>query len=93
LSYRLRWSRWARALVLGAALHMTEVNLKDSPSDTVDVTIKMPKEIHDDLHSFCTKHNLKLDDVICQQTKRWLLGQILAMLEASEGNETEAPKE
>ena len=50
--------------------------------DLVEVTIKMPARLRDHLVSICRRHNLKLDDIVCEQVERWLLGRTIALLEA-----------
>ena len=68
-----------------------EALLADNPnnSDLVDVSIKMPAPLRDHLASICERHDLKLDDVVCNQIKRWLLAKTIALIEADgeEGSE------
>ena len=52
--------------------------------DLVEVTIKMPARLRDHLVSICRRHNLKLDDIVCEQIERWLLRQTITRLEAPE---------
>ena len=60
-----------------------EAILADDPNnDLVDVSIKMPARLRDHLASICERHDLKLDDVVCNQIKRWLLGKTIALIEA-----------
>jgi len=54
----------------------------DDPKDLVDVSIKMPARLRDHLASICDQHDLKLDDVVCNQIKRWLLAKTIALIEA-----------
>jgi hypothetical protein len=60
-----------------------EAILADDPNnDLVDVSIKMPARLRDHLASICERHDLKLDDVVCNQIKRWLLAKTIALIEA-----------
>ena len=69
-----------------------EAILADNPNDLVDVSIKMPAPLRDHLASICERHDLKLDDVVCSQVKRWLLGRTIALIEAeAEGEDEGAP--
>lgn len=61
-----------------------EVKLADSAKDHVEVTIKMPARLHDHLASICSRGDVKLDDIVCEQIERWLLGQTITRLEAQE---------
>jgi hypothetical protein len=60
-----------------------EAILADDPNnDLVDVSLKMPARLRDHLASICERHDLKLDDVVCNQIKRWLLAKTIALIEA-----------
>ncbi len=62
-----------------------EVELADSAKkDHVEVTIKMPARLHDHLASICSRSDVKLDDIVCEQIERWLLRQTITRLEAPE---------
>jgi hypothetical protein len=61
-----------------------EVKLTDSAKDHVEVTIKMPARLHDHLASICSRSDVKLDDIVCEQIERWLLRQTITRLEAPE---------
>lgn len=63
--------------------------MADNPKDLVDVSIKMPAPLRDHLASICERHDLKLDDVVCSQIKRWLLGKTIALIEAEGEEESE----
>jgi hypothetical protein len=63
-----------------------EVELADSAKDHVEVTIKMPARLHDHLASICSRSDVKLDDIVCEQIERWLLRQTITRLEAPEDN-------
>ena len=67
-----------------------EAILADNPNDLVDVSIKMPAPLRDHLASICERHDLKLDDVVCNQIKRWLLGRTIALIEAEAEEESES---
>ena len=58
--------------------------------DLVEVTIKMPARLRDHLALHLRRHDLKLDNIICEQVERWLLGRTIALLEASAENEADA---
>lgn len=58
-----------------------EAILADDQNDLVDVCIKMPARLRDHLASICERHDLKLDDVVCNQVKRWLLAKTIALIE------------
>jgi hypothetical protein len=60
--------------------------MADDPNELVDVSIKMPARLRDHLSSICERHDLKLDDVVCNQVERWLLAKTIALMEA-EGEE------
>jgi hypothetical protein len=62
----------------------TEVKLADSAKDHVEVTIKMPARLHDHLASICSRSDVKLDDIVCEQIERWLLRQTITRLQAPE---------
>jgi hypothetical protein len=61
-----------------------EVKLADSAKDHVEVTIKMPTRLHEHLASICSRSDVKLDDIVCEQIERWLLRQAITRLEAPE---------
>jgi hypothetical protein len=61
-----------------------EVELADSAKDHVEVTIKMPARLHEHLASICSRSDMKLDDIVCEQIERWLLRQTITRLEAPE---------
>jgi hypothetical protein len=63
-----------------------EVELADSAKDHVEVTIKMPARLHEHLASICSRSDVKLDDIVCEQIERWLLRQTITRLEAPEDN-------
>ncbi len=62
--------------------------MADNPNDLVDVSIKMPAPLRDHLASICERHDLKLDDVVCNQIKRWLLAKTIALIEAEAEEES-----
>ena len=62
----------------------------DPNNDLVEVSIKMPAPLRDHLASICERHDLKLDDVVCSQIKRWLLAKTIALIEA-EAESEDAP--
>jgi hypothetical protein len=64
----------------------TEVKLADNARDHVEVTIKMPARLHDHLASICSRGDVKLDDIVCEQIERWLLRQTITRLEAPDDN-------
>ena len=64
-----------------------ETTLADDKKDLVDVSIKMPAPLRDHLASICARHDLNLDDIICEQVEKWLLGRTIALLEASGEND------
>ena len=64
-----------------------EMKLADNAKDHVEVTIKMPARLHDHLASICSRGDIKLDDIVCQQIERWLLRQTITRLEAPEDDE------
>jgi hypothetical protein len=64
-----------------------EATVADDPKNLVDVSIKMPGPLRDHLAAICERHDLKLDDIVCEQIERWLLGKTIALLEASAENE------
>lgn len=61
--------------------------MANNQKDLVEVSIKMPAPLRDHLASICSRHDLKLDDIVCEQVERWLLGKTIALLEASPENE------
>ena len=61
-----------------------EVKLADKAKDHVEVTIKMPARLHEHLSSICSRSDVKLDDIVCEQIERWLLRQMITRLEAPE---------
>jgi hypothetical protein len=63
-----------------------EAKLPDNANEHVEVTIKMPAQLRDHLASICARHDVELDDIVCQQIEKWLLGQTIAVLEASGEN-------
>jgi hypothetical protein len=65
----------------------TEVRLAESAKDHVEVTIKMPARLHAHLASLCSRSDVKLDDIVCEQIERWLLRQTITRLEAPEDNQ------
>ena len=65
------------------ALATMEVKLADDQNDLVEVTVKMPARLRDHLASICSRLNLKLDDLVCELTEKWLLGRTIALLEKS----------
>jgi hypothetical protein len=60
-----------------------EATLADEQDKLVEVKVKMPAQLHAHLASICERNDLKLDDIVSDQIKRWLLGQTIALLEAS----------
>ena len=50
----------------------------------------MPAPLRDHLASICERHDLKLDDVVCNQIKRWLLAKTIALIEAEAEEERKA---
>ena len=66
-----------------------EAILADNSNELVDVCIKMPAPLRDHLASICERHDLKLDDVVCNQIKRWLLAETIALIEAEAEEEGE----
>ncbi|HEX9168134.1 MAG TPA: hypothetical protein VF886_04290 [Roseiarcus sp.] len=74
----------------GLTLAAAEAKLADTEHELVDVTVKMPAKLRDHLASICQRHDLKLDDIVSEQIKRWLLGQTIALLEGS-GEEEKEP--
>lgn len=65
-----------------------ETILTDKPNELVEVRVKMPAELRDELAAYCARANLEFDAVVCYEMKRWLLAQTITMLEASgEGEE------
>jgi hypothetical protein len=67
----------------------TEAKLADTESELVDVTVKMPAKLRDHLASICARNDVKLDDIVSEQIKRWLLGQTIALIEGSAEEEKE----
>lgn len=61
-----------------------EMNLADSAKDHVEVTIKMPARLRDHLASICSRSDVTLDDIVCEQIERWLLRQTITRLEGPE---------
>ena len=61
--------------------------MADEKDKLVEVKVKMPADLHAHLASICERNDLKLDDVVSDQIKRWLLGRTIALLEESEENE------
>jgi hypothetical protein len=66
-----------------------EMNLADEKDKLVEVKVKMPAELHAHPASICERNDWKLDDIVSEQIKRWLLAQTIALLEAS-GERNEA---
>jgi hypothetical protein len=65
-----------------------ETTLSDKPNELVEVRVKMPAELRDELTTFCARTNLEFDAVVCYEMKRWLLAQTITLLEgAGEGEE------
>ena len=64
-----------------------EATLADEQKDLVEVKIKMPTALRDHLATICTRHDVNLDDIVCKQVEKWLLGQTIALLEASSEDE------
>jgi hypothetical protein len=64
-----------------------EGRLADEKDKLVEVKVKMPADLHAHLASICERSDLKLDDVVSDQIKRWLLGRTIALLEGSEEDE------
>ncbi len=60
------------------------MKLADNAKDHVEVTIKMPARLHEHLASICSRSDVKLDDIVCEQVERWLLRQMITRLEAPE---------
>jgi hypothetical protein len=60
------------------------MKLADRAKDDVEVKITMPARLHDHLASICSRGDVKLDDIVCEQIERWLLRQTLTRLEAPE---------
>jgi hypothetical protein len=79
---------WMRYTIPTPEFAATEVELADNARDHVEVTIKMPARLRDHLASICSRSDVKLDDIVCEQIERWLLRQTITRLEASEENET-----
>ena len=52
-------------------------------NDIIEVRIKIPGKLHDRLADFCAEDNLELDKLVCDLIQKWLLGQMIANLEAS----------
>ena len=65
--------------------------MSEKPNEIVEVSIKMPAELRDELAAFCARANLEFDAVVCYEMKRWLLAQTITMLEASGEGEEERP--
>jgi hypothetical protein len=63
-------------------------NLTDSAKDHVEVTIKMPKRLHDHLATLCSRGDVKIDDIVCEQIEKWLLRQTITRLEDPEDHES-----
>lgn len=61
--------------------------MADDKKDLVEVSIKMPASLRDHLASLCARHGMKLDDIVCEQVEKWLLGRTIAILEASGEND------
>jgi hypothetical protein len=68
------------------AMEMKLADAADNAKDHVEVTIKMPARLHDHLASICSRSDVKLDDIVCEQIERWLLRQAITRLEAPEEN-------
>ena len=65
-----------------------ETALTDKPTELVEVRVKMPAELRDELAALCARSDLDFDAVVCYEMKKWLLAQTITMLEASgEGEE------
>ena len=65
-----------------------ETALTDKPTELVEVRVKMPAELRDELAALSARSDLDFDAVVCYEMKRWLLAQTITMLEASgEGEE------
>ncbi len=67
-----------------------EVILADKPNDFVEVNVKIPAHLHNRLDAFCTRDNMKVDELVSDLIKKWLLGQTIAILEAK-GETNESP--
>ncbi len=60
------------------------MDLTDKAKEHVEVTIKMPARLHEHLASICSRGDVKLDDIVCEQIERWLLRQTIQRLELPE---------
>jgi hypothetical protein len=68
-----------------------ETKLADEKDKLVEVKVKLPADLHAHLASICERSDLKLDDVVSDQIKRWLLGRTIALLEGSAEDERGSP--
>ncbi len=47
--------------------------MADKPDDTVELSIKIPAHLHKRLGAFCTRDNMKVEELVSDLINKWLL--------------------